>query len=563
MGDRVQDLPPYDLATLREASFPDRLRMLCWTWVLQVNPTPNMVYLAYVLKILLLFVGGWCFFCSFTPGMGNPLSIGTWGFATTAFRKAVVWSLLYEGLGLGCSTGPMTGRFIPPIGGMLHFLRPGTVKLPYFPGAPVVGGTTRTGLDVALYAAFVILSLRALVAPDPSAAMLAPIAVVLLVLGATDVTIFLAARSEHYWVALVCLAWAAGDDPLWIAGCKATWVAIWFWAATSKLNRHFPSVIAAMLTNSPWFTPATKTRFYRSVPDDLRPTPLVATLAHLGTLVEVGFPLVLLWSGGGPATPWALAAMVAFHGFISGNLPMGMPVEWNVMMVYGGLFLFGAFASTGLAVLLSSPPLAIFLACMLVAIPLVGNFVPSRVSFLLAMRYYAGNWPYSVWLFRGDSARKLDRITKATPLMRDQLARMIDDPGQVEMACLMTPTFRLAHLQGRALHEPLSRAVDGDLRRWEWFDGEMIAGMVLGWNFGDGHLHGLRLLEAVQGRCGFEPGELRVVMVESQPLFGATMAWTIADAAGGVIERGESRIRDMVDMQPWPTGVHAEALRRA
>ena len=51
-------------------------------------------------------------------------------------------------------------------------------------------------------------------------------------------------------------------------------------------------------------------------------------------------------------------------------------------------------------------------------------------------------------------------------------------------------------------------------------------------------------------------------MVESQPLLGAAMAWTIADAADGVLERGESRIADMVDRQPWPTGEHAAALLR-
>ena len=49
---------------------------------------------------------------------------------------------------------------------------------------------------------------------------------------------------------------------------------------------------------------------------------------------------------------------------------------------------------------------------MLIAIPLYGNLVPSRISFLLAMRYYAGNWAYGIWLFRGESYRKLDRLTK-------------------------------------------------------------------------------------------------------------------------------------------------------
>ena len=53
--------------------------------------------------------------------------------------------------------------------------------------------------------------------------------------------------------------------------------------------------------------------------------------------------------------------------------------------------------------------------------PLLGNLFPGRVSFLLAMRYYAGNWAYSVWLFRGESYRKLDRLTKSAAWVYDQL----------------------------------------------------------------------------------------------------------------------------------------------
>jgi hypothetical protein len=254
--------------------------------------------------------------------------------------------------------------------------------------------------------------------------------------------------------------------------------------------------------------------------------------------------------------------MTAFHIFIAGNLPMGMPVEWNVMMVYGGFFLFGAFGAVPLATLGQAPALLLFLVVLLVAVPLYGNLVPSRVSFLMAMRYYAGNWAYSIWLFRGDSARKLDRLNKAIPLLRDQLARMLDDPVAVDMACALTPSFRLLHLQGRVLHEVLPRAVD-DIDRYDWWDGEMVAGLALGWNFGDGHLHGQQLVDAIQQQCDFAPGELRIVMVESQPLGGACMAWRIVDAATGVLEEGATRIADVADLQPWPTGAHAEAFGHA
>jgi hypothetical protein len=93
-------------------------------------------------------------------------------------------------------------------------------------------------------------------------------------------------------------------------------------------------------------------------------------------------------------------------------------------------------------------------------------------------------------------------------------------------------------------------------------DGEIVAGLALGWNFGDGHLNDLQLLRAIQAQCGFEAGELRVVMVESQPLFGRTMAWRIADAKTGVLESGATEIAPLRACQPWPEGRHAEAFRR-
>ena len=96
------------------------------------------------------------------------------------------------------------------------------------------------------------------------------------------------------------------------------------------------------------------------------------------------------------------------------------------------------------------------------------------------------------------------------------------------------------HLQGRVLLEVLPRAVDG-IDGYEWMDGEMVAGLVLGWNFGDGHLN-KPAARAIQEQCGFEAGELRVVMVESQPLFGRTMRWRIVDAATGVFDEGETEI---------------------
>ncbi|MCX5739427.1 MAG: DUF3556 domain-containing protein [Proteobacteria bacterium] len=552
------DQPPHDPARILAAPFPERVRLLCRTWASQAHPTPFVVIALYWVKYLLLYIGGWAFFVSFSKG-STP--IGAWAFSAAAFQKAVLWSIFYELAGFGCGMGPMNGRFSPPLGGFLHFLRPGTTKLSLFPALPLFGGIRRGWFDVGLYAATQLLLLRALVAPEVTPQLLLPCFVLIPLLGVSDKTLFLAARGEHYYVALVCMTVASGDA-LWISACKVLWVAIWFWAATSKLNDHFPSVILVMMNNGPFFPKWLKRRLFAAYPDDLRPSALAAKMARMGTLTEYMIPVLLLLTSQSPLlTAVMLVVMAGFHGFIALNNPSGMPIEWNILMIYGGIFLFGFHPEASVLAVGQMPWLCAFLFFCLVVVPCFGNFVPARVSFLLSMRYYAGNWAYNVWLFRKGSTAKLAKLTKAAGTMREQLEKLLPDATSVEMALALSLSHRFMHLEGRPLLEALPRAVDA-IDDYEWIDGEVLGGMVLGWNFGDGHLNGALLLDAVQQQCGFEPGELRVVTVESQPLFGRTMRWQILDAASGVLEEGETEIAPMRALQPWPTGAHAEALLR-
>jgi len=142
---------------IRRAQSP-RLRVLG----LQGYGSPIAVYLAYALKIA-GYVAGWFFFCGFSPGMGHVTNLEAWWLEPAAFQKAIVWSMLFELLGLGCGSGPLTGRYLPPVGGFLYFLRPGTTKLPVLRGAPLVGGHRRNLIDVLAYATTVGVAIHALV----------------------------------------------------------------------------------------------------------------------------------------------------------------------------------------------------------------------------------------------------------------------------------------------------------------------------------------------------------------------------------------------------------------
>ena len=110
--------------------------------------------------------------------------------------------------------------------------------------------------------------------------------------------------------------------------------------------------------------------------------------------------------------------------------------------------------------------------------------------------------------------------------------------------------FREMHLHGRALQILLPKAVDR-IEDYEYFDGELVAGMVLGWNFGDGHLHDERLLEAVQEQCGFEDGEVALHFRGIAALVPPWLHWRIADAKAGRLDEGRIAIRDLQALQPW------------
>ena len=210
-------LPPYDPLDWVKRPFPERARMVCEAWALQGYGAPLAVYVLYAVK-LALYVGAWVLFCGFTPGLGGLATIGDWWLHPIAFQKAILWSMLFEGLGLGCGSGPLTGRYFPP-----DRRRSSTSCAPArrssrcFAALPLLGGTRRTWLDVALYVALLALLVRALlVAALDAAQLLVPIAVLVPLLGvARSRRSSSPLRAEHYWTTIVVLRCSPRD---WIAG---------------------------------------------------------------------------------------------------------------------------------------------------------------------------------------------------------------------------------------------------------------------------------------------------------------------------------------------------------
>src|SRR5262249_3723486 len=297
---------------------------------------------------------------------------------------------------------------------------------------------------------------------------LLPIVLLLALCALADRTIVLAARVEHHGAMIVCFLFGGN----WIAGCKAVQLAVWFWAGVSKLTIAFGYVLPGSVVNNPLVrSSALRRRMFVWFPDDLRPSRLGRAMAHAGTFLEFAAPLTLLFvTGPGPLLAAGIILALLLHGFIIGNMPAGAVFEWNLVSLYAAFFLFvGHPHVTVLDV--DSLPLAIYLVIGLLVLPLVGNLVPARVSFLVSMRYYAGNWAWNAGLFRGDSHRKLDRLKRAAPLFREQLQRFA--PAEAVSMDSRGMAFRSLHLQGRCLGLLLPQALGGrPFHEYSYVDGE-------------------------------------------------------------------------------------------
>lgn len=563
--------PPFEVPEWRRLSHLERIKPLAQDWALNGFGTPVAVYFLYVFKVLAY------------AGLGALVIFGTSGwpawYEPIVFQKAVIWTLLWEVLGLGAGSLPLTLRFSPMVGGFLYWLRPGTTRLPPWPEkVPGTGGTARTWLDVFLYAGLLASAVYLLVSPGqvsgapwiepldsggllnlliPIIKVLDPVAVGVLLgflaaLGLRDKVPFLAARAEIYGTLAIIFLFPLTNM---IIAAQLVFLCIWWGAASSKLNRHFPFVVTVMISNTPWNkSRRAKAKLYENHPEDLLPSRLGALSAHLGTVIEFTLPLILILTQGGLLGTLALAGMVIFHVHIFSTFPLAVPLEWNVFMIFGLFFLFGHYGDVPWSTI-RDPLLLVVLGLICVGLPVLGNFRPDLVSFLPSMRYYAGNWATSQWLFRRDTAaeEKLDAgIVKAAPIVTKQLEKFYD-PEMIEVLVYKGLAFRSMHSHGRALNSLALRAVD-DVDAYDVREGELVAGVVLGYNFGDGHFHDRRLLAAVQERCHFGPGELRVVTLESQPAHVARQRYRIWDAADGLVEEGWVDVREMVKRQPWLAG---------
>ena len=566
MGFLKQDVPVVDYAEWSKGTRAEKIVPMARHWAQVGFGTPVVLHLFYVAKILLYILGAWLIVLT-TSGIGD-LSAGftdvaSWYAEPIVYQKLVFYTMLFEVVGLGCGFGPLNNRFFPPMGSILYWLRPDTIRLPPWPNrVPLTAGDARRPVDVALYAALLIALLVALFShgtgPIPEIGsqvgvlpvwQTAVILAILAVAGLRDKVIFLAARGEVYASLAVCFLFSGADI---IIAAKLVCLVIWMGAATSKLNKHFPFVISTMMSNNPVLRPRwIKRRFFEHFPDDLRPGRASRWLAHVSTAIEMLVPLVLFFSHGGWVTAVAAIVMLCFHFGILSAIPMGVPLEWNVFMMFSVVALFVGNAGIGLSDLGSPWPIVLFV--VVAGTVVLGNLYPPKVSFLPGMRYYAGNWDTSLWCIKPSAAAKIENgIVAIASMPAAQMEKFYGSKETAELYQYMGYAFRSFNTHGRAMFTLAHRAMTGhDEADYVLTDGERLCSTAIGWNFGDGHMHNEQLIAALQRRCGFEAGEVRVLLIDAQPIHRQRQQYRLVDAATGEFERGYVLVADMVTRQPW------------
>jgi hypothetical protein len=573
MGFATPTYPAVDPETFLRQPLMERIRILAIKWVDYGYGVPSMIHLLYIVKLVLLYALGGIVIATVTSGLPAFWHMSEWWNQPIVYQKAILWTVLLELIGLAGSWGPLAGKIKPMTGGYRFWARPNTIRLRPWRRVPFTAGNRRTWFDIVVYLALIMSVVAPLVLPGvhsdslsavmPSntsglvnpTLLIAPMAL-LVVIGLRDKTIFLAARGEQYLPALIFFAALPFVDM--IIALKLLIVTVWFWAGVSKFGLHFTNVIPPMVSNSPalpvkWL----KRAQYRNYPHDLLPSHVATFMAHgQGTVVEIIAPLTLLLSPWPWLTIVAAAIMVAFHLFIISTFPLAVPVEWNLLFAYATIFLFLGFPGWkgyGIADM-SSPWLTVVILTAMCFFPVLGNLRPDLVSFLPSMRQYAGNWASAVWAFAPGVEAKLNRVTRSA---RNQVDQMVDfgyEPLWSEILVQQIIAWRAMHSQGRGMYSVLLKNVpDIDTRTVR--EGEMVCNSLIGFNFGDGHLHNEDLIQAVQDEAEFEPGELIVVWVESQPIHRRIQHYKVIDAALGVLERGTWNVADAVKQQPWlPNG---------
>jgi hypothetical protein len=574
MGFLIGVAPEVDPETFMGQPYLERTRVLSKFWIENGFGSPKAIMVMYLSKLVLVFGCGGILAATLTSHL-SPWHPGQWFDQPIFYEKAIIWTVLLETLGVAGSWGPLAGHMWPFTGGWHYYARVGTLRNPPWPDkVPGTSGDGRTLVDVGLYLAVLASLILAICLTGTdvhgvglhvahSRGLVPPWAIAItlglfLLLGLRDKIVFLAARSEQYLPALIFMTCFPFVDM--IVAAKVLIVVVWVGAGFSKLTKHFPLVLPAMVANTPWlpFTHIKRMHVRGFAEDDLRTSRFTILFAHgPGVFGELVPPFVLMFSHNHTVTLCAVIFMVLYHLFIISTFPLAVPLEWNLVFMYLVAFLFLGYPNQGgYGLGDAGAGVLIPTAVALIAFPVLGNLRPDLVSFLPSFRQYAGNWASAMWAFAPGAEAKLDEhIIKSSEIQLKQLQAPMPllgyTPEQAEITLQILLAWRSLHSQGRGLNSVMINQLGADIDTYTLREAEFACNMITGFNFGEGHFHDDKLIRAIQKRCQFAPGEFIVVWVESEPLWHGYQQYWVMDAAVGIVERGRWQVQDCVEAKNW------------
>src|SRR6201992_2611255 len=215
-------LPDVDPDTFLKKPLMERMRILAVEWAENGFGAPRMVHVMYISKLVLFAIGG-ITVATATAGLPAFWHVAEWWNQPIVYQKVILWTVLLETIGIAGSWGPLAGKIKPMTGGILFWMRPGTIRLRPWKRVPFTNGDRRNWFDIGLYLALLVSLAVALLergvhsdslskslpangsGPVHPALLVAPM-VLLVLIALRDKTIFLAARGEQYFPALFFFA---------------------------------------------------------------------------------------------------------------------------------------------------------------------------------------------------------------------------------------------------------------------------------------------------------------------------------------------------------------------
>lgn len=466
-------------------------------------------------------------------------------FSDANMKKFILYNSLHGVLGFGATSGALGSRYLIPFGTGLQLLTPGSLSAPLLPALVEKvqkPAAKRTYLNIIFYVAYLLSLIRALrVAGEPGPSELLPVYVFFILGTIWDLTIFNASRGEHYGYMMLCLIF-----PDWVHGCQTVQIAIWMWAGIAKIGPWFEQVLPFLFKESFWsfvLPEGTLAKLlYRGLPEDPNPSPLAKTMAILGTMLELIFPL-MLFSAHPRLVMLGSWGMICYHCVIITSCPFASVFEWNYFCIFMSFFLFQERGPAGFP---SSPGLMGFLSCVSVLIPAIGQALPTLVPFLIAYRPYMGNWRMGWVVLHKDAVKKHAKIKAwASPLETEQAgiyAKFMRPRGWQGAALLEQVNY---FVLGVLLFAPSLRlvvpVVEELLKEKGWSVHDVVIGssetwqnQVFGWSLGTGWLQARECFrEALVDCCGFEEDEMYLLQVEPASPFNMLVYYRCMDVAKG------------------------------